>query len=45
MFPRPPHTLCLVDGDGRYLNASEREYDNLDPVFDRLRLLPVVGAD
>ena len=45
MFPPPPHTICLVDGDGRYLNDSEREYDDLDPVFGRLRQPVVDGAD
>ena len=36
MFPPPPHTLCPVNGDGRFLDLFEREYDRLDPVFGRL---------
>ena len=36
LFPPPPHTLCPVDGEGRFLDGSERERDRLDPVFGRL---------
>ena len=36
LFPPPPHTLCPVDGAGRFLNPLERERDPLDPVFGRL---------
>ena len=40
MFP-PPHALCPVGTDGRFLDLFEREYDWLDPVFGRL---PVSGT-
>lgn len=36
LFPPPPHTLCPVDGEGRFLDALERERDPLDPIFGRL---------
>lgn len=36
LFPPPPHTLCPVDGEGRFLDLLERERDRLDPVFGRL---------
>lgn len=36
MVPPPPHTLCPVDAEGRFLSAFERQYDRLDPVFGRL---------
>ena len=41
MFPPPPHTLCPVNAQGRFLDLFEREYDWLDPVFGRL---PVSGT-
>ena len=36
MFPPPPHTLCPVNAEGRFLDLFEREYDRLDPVFGRI---------
>ena len=39
MFPPPPHTLCPVDKDGRFLDDLERAYDRLDPVLGRLPAL------
>ena len=41
MFPPPPHTLCPVNGNGRFLDPFEREYDQLDPIFGRLAGLEV----
>ena len=35
MFP-PPHTLCPVGPDGRFLDLFEQKYGRLDPVFERL---------
>lgn len=36
LYPPPPHTLCAVNGEGRFLDLLERERDRLDPVFGRL---------
>ena len=41
LIPPPPHALCPVDADGRFLNDFERQYDRLDPVLGRL---PPVGG-
>ena len=35
-IPPPPHALCPVDANGRFLNNFERQYDRLDPVLGRL---------
>ena len=45
MFPPPPHTLCPVGADGRFLDLFEREYDWLDPVFGRLPASGAVAPD
>ena len=36
LFGPPPHTLCAVDAEGRFVDGRERERDRLDPVFGRL---------
>ena len=45
MFPPPPHTLCPVGADGRFLDLFEREYDWLDPVFGRLPTSKTIAPD
>ncbi|MCY4520133.1 MAG: hypothetical protein OXC13_05065 [Caldilineaceae bacterium] len=36
MFPPPPHTLCPVVADGRFLDPLVRQYHRLDPEFECL---------
>ena len=36
LLPPPPHALCPVDEQGRFLDTLERNYDRLDPELGRL---------